>query len=122
MLADYENIDKILASQPLIIYKRWKKILDVYFSEQNIIPNYYCITDDARTCFLWAQNNMGIAIVPQSIISDQVDYSDELICKKTDGNGHRSVTDRNSGFPHGVYLHRLTAGSTGCNITVIKAN
>ena len=82
MLADYENIDKILASQPLIIYKRWKKILDVYFSEQNIIPNYYCITDDARTCFLWAQNNMGIAIVPQSIISDQVDYSDEMICKK----------------------------------------
>lgn len=55
-----------LRTRPLIIYRRWKKLLDTCFSETGEIPHYYCIADDARTCLSLARAGMGYAVVPLS--------------------------------------------------------
>lgn len=59
----------MLSSYPLIIYRRWKSVLDHAFSELGLSPDYFCIADDARTCLSWADAGLGIAIVPQSAVS-----------------------------------------------------
>lgn len=59
----------MLSSYPLIIYRRWKSVLDHAFSELGLSPDYFCIADDARTCLSWADAALGIAIVPQSAVS-----------------------------------------------------
>ena len=51
---------------PLIIYRRWKQLLDTRFAETGDVPHYYCIADDARTCISWAKAGLGYAIVPLS--------------------------------------------------------
>lgn len=62
-----QEIDvKTLSSLPLIVYRRWKTFFDVFFTEQNLVPNYFCINDDARTAIMWAGKGLGVAISPQS--------------------------------------------------------
>lgn len=56
----------LLSSCPLIIYRRWKSVLDHAFSDLGLAPSYFCIADDARTCLSWAAAGLGIAIVPHS--------------------------------------------------------
>ncbi len=58
-----------LRALPLIIYRRWKHLLDASFSETGDIPHYYCVADDARTCISWAEAGLGYAIVPLSAAS-----------------------------------------------------
>ena len=45
-----------------------------------------------------------------------------LVCDKADGHCHGTVTDGYSGFPHGIDLHRLSAGRAGGNIAVIETD
>lgn len=56
----------MLSSHPLIIYRRWKSVLDHAFSDLGLSPEYFCIADDARTCLAWAEAGLGVAIVPHS--------------------------------------------------------
>ncbi len=58
---------KFFRDKPLIIYRRWKYILDEYFKSQNISPVYGCINDDAKTSLLLASAGLGIAIIPMGI-------------------------------------------------------
>ena len=48
---------------PLIIYRRWKEFFDQLLET----PNYFCVSDDARTCMQWAQRGYGIGLAPASI-------------------------------------------------------
>lgn len=57
-----------LENYPLIVYRRWENIITEAFKRRNLLPNYYCISDNARTSLEWALSNLGIALVPQSII------------------------------------------------------
>jgi DNA-binding transcriptional LysR family regulator len=53
--------------QPLIIYRRFEAIFNDTFARQGVTP-YYCVKcDDARTAIMWANQGMGIAVVPQLI-------------------------------------------------------
>lgn len=65
--------DKILLEDlkdvPLIIYRRFEKILLGEFQNLCIEPNIFCINDDARTTILWARAGLGIGIVPKSAIN-----------------------------------------------------
>lgn len=71
--ADY-NIDdlkeKVLIGQlkdkPLIIYRRFKKVVLAAFQKEQINPNIICINDDSRTSLSWANAGLGVAIVPMS--------------------------------------------------------
>ena len=55
-----------LAGRPLIIYRRWERILTEQFAHAGIQPLYVCKNDDARTSLEWAAAGIGIAIFPAS--------------------------------------------------------
>ena len=68
MLPDRSLSPKDLQDHPLILYRRWEKILRECFDEAQITPNVFCVNDDARTCVRWADADLGIALVPASIL------------------------------------------------------
>lgn len=58
-----------LKDMPLIIYRRFEKMLLSEFQELGFEPNIFCINDDARTTILWARAGLGIGIVPKSAVN-----------------------------------------------------
>lgn len=58
-----------LEGQPLIIYRRFEKLIRSTFEKQGIEPFICCCNDDARTTVIWAKSGFGIGIVPQSAVS-----------------------------------------------------
>lgn len=58
-----------LALKPLIIYRRWEKLLTALQEEDHLHLNIFCKNDDARTSIYWANQGMGIAITPHSAAS-----------------------------------------------------
>lgn len=69
-----------LKDMPLIIYRRFEKILLAEFQESGLEPNIFCINDDARTTILWARAGLGIGIVPKSAIN--FDFMDNIKYKE----------------------------------------
>lgn len=67
LLAKKQITLKELADQPLIIYRRFENIFNESFAHQGIKPFYAVKCDDSRTAILWAKNQMGVALVPESI-------------------------------------------------------
>lgn len=57
-----------LKDRPLIIYRRFEKLIQDSCHKAGFEPRILCRTDDARTTLLWADSNMGIAIVPEAAI------------------------------------------------------
>lgn len=55
-----------LSDKPLIIYRRWEEILRKRFQSLRIEPDIFCKNDDARTSALWADEGLGVAILPAS--------------------------------------------------------
>jgi len=55
-----------LADKPLIIYRRFEKIIGEVFKDAGIEPRIICKTDDARTALLWAASGVGTALAPRS--------------------------------------------------------
>lgn len=73
---------KEISQQPLILYRRFESMFNESFAQNGLRPFYAVKCDDARTAIQWADQGMGVALVPQSIgqvFSDQqlrlVDYS-----------------------------------------------
>ncbi|WP_457945293.1 LysR family transcriptional regulator [Caproiciproducens sp. LBM24188] len=60
---------KDLAEKPLILYRRFEKMILAACKAAGFRPNVYCLNDDARTSLMWANAGLGIAIVPQSMRS-----------------------------------------------------
>lgn len=67
-LPDHDISVKELAGTPLIVYKRWEKIIRAAFDKENARPDIFCVCDDSRTCLAWAASNLGVAMVPGSIL------------------------------------------------------
>lgn len=55
------------SQRPLILYRRFEAMLNNGFAQAGIAPFYAVKCDDARTAVLWADQGMGVAIVPRSI-------------------------------------------------------
>jgi len=55
--------------KPLIIYRRFERIIAQVFNKTGFEPRVICKTDDARTALLWAASGVGIALVPKSAFS-----------------------------------------------------
>lgn len=71
-----------ISQQPLILYRRFESMFNESFAQKGLRPFYAVKCDDARTAIHWADQGMGVALVPQSIgqvFSNQqlrvVDYS-----------------------------------------------
>lgn len=59
---------KELANAPIILYRRWEKLIETELAEEKIAWHILCKNDDARTSMYWANNGLGIAIVPYSAL------------------------------------------------------
>ena len=63
-----EILLKDLKDIPLIMYRRFEKILLSEFQKLDFEPNIFCINDDVRTTMLWARAGLGIGIVPKAAV------------------------------------------------------
>ncbi|MBI6871552.1 LysR family transcriptional regulator [Clostridium aciditolerans] len=57
-----------LIDKPLIIYRRFEKIISESCLKVGFEAKIICKNDDARTTLLWAQSGIGIAIVPKTAL------------------------------------------------------
>ena len=57
---------ELLGHAPVILYRRFEKILLSLCEQKGITPQVFCIADDARTTLMWAEAGLGGAVVPQS--------------------------------------------------------
>ena len=64
---------KDLQSTPLILYRRFEKLILSACKAQGVKPVIFCMNDDARTSLMWANAGLGVAIVPQSMGPYSVD-------------------------------------------------
>lgn len=56
-----------LKDKPIILYRRFQEIFNRSFRHQGIRPFYAVTCDDARTAIHWADEGLGVALVPKSI-------------------------------------------------------
>lgn len=73
---------KELINRPLIIYRRFEKLILECCKKSGFEPKIFCKNDDARTTLLWAEAGLGIAIVPKSAV--KLIGSTNLIYKEID--------------------------------------
>ena len=57
---------ELLGHAPVVLYRRFEKILLSLCEQKGITPQVFCIADDARTTLMWAEAGLGVAVVPQS--------------------------------------------------------
>lgn len=57
-----------LMDKPLIVYRRFEKIISESCQKLGFKAKIICKNDDARTTLLWAQSGIGIAIVPKTAL------------------------------------------------------
>ncbi|WPC43233.1 LysR family transcriptional regulator [Clostridium sp. JS66] len=57
-----------IMDKPLIIYRRFEKLISKCCQNSGFNPKIICKCDDARTALLWADSGIGLAIVPKSAI------------------------------------------------------
>lgn len=57
-----------LSTVPILLYRRWENVISHILEEKKIQWDIFCKNDDARTTLLWANEGLGIGIVPESAI------------------------------------------------------
>ncbi|AWI06433.1 LysR family transcriptional regulator [Clostridium drakei] len=57
-----------IMDKPLIIYRRFEKLISKCCQNFGFNPKIICKCDDARTALLWADSGIGLALVPKSAI------------------------------------------------------
>ena len=60
-----------LARLPLIIYRRWQKVIESVFESAVLSPNICCVNDDARMTLLLALNGLGVGLLHPSAIPSE---------------------------------------------------
>lgn len=55
---------KDLTSYPLMMYRRFNNIFNSMMKKEGIELNFHLKSDDARTALLWANQGLGVALVP----------------------------------------------------------
>ncbi len=68
---DLEELSKI----PLIIYRRWKKIIEAAFEGAGLSPDIYCVNDDARMTLLLALKGLGVSLLHPSALPENLNSS-----------------------------------------------
>ena len=56
-----------LVHKPLILYRRYEKLIMDAFHAQNLVLEVFCLCDDARGATLWVKEGLATAIFPQSM-------------------------------------------------------
>lgn len=74
-----------LKDKPLIFYRRFEQLIIETCLEHGFEPDILCRNDDARTTILWANEGLGLAIVPRSAFNLSKNSNlvfKEIKCKK----------------------------------------
>ena len=58
-----------LAKHPLILYRRYEKLILDTFHAKDLDPEVFCLCDDAKSAMLWAKEGLATAIFPKSMQS-----------------------------------------------------
>ena len=58
-----------LTDRPLIIYRRYEKLIMDAFASEELTPDIFCVCDDARTAVPWVIEGLATAIFPRSMSS-----------------------------------------------------
>lgn len=58
-----------LTDRPLIVYRRYEKLITTAFAAHNAAADFFCVCDDARGAVLWARAGLATAILPASMSS-----------------------------------------------------
>lgn len=64
-----------LAQRPLILYRRWEKILEEHFEARGLKPTVRCCNDTAQATLALAAAGMGVGILPASAADRKEDPS-----------------------------------------------
>ena len=73
-----------LESRPLVLYRRFEKLVEQVCRQAGFVPDIVCRCDDARSALLWARAGVGIALVPLFAAQEQIgalDGGKTLICR-----------------------------------------
>lgn len=60
-------LDK-LKTKPLIVQKRYEKLIVELCQKSGFEPRILCKSNDIRTILLWARNGIGLAIIPKNCV------------------------------------------------------
>lgn len=60
-----------LARLPLIIYRRWQKVIESVFESAGLSIDICCVNDDARMTLLLALNGLGVGLLHPSAIPSE---------------------------------------------------
>ncbi len=58
-----------LTGCPLIVYRRYEKLITDAFAAHALEADFFCVCDDARGAVLWARAGLATAILPASMAS-----------------------------------------------------
>lgn len=76
-----ESIDLLeLKNCPLIVHHRYQELFTNTCRKKGFVPNFFCLNNDVGSSLSWAENGLGIAIVP--FTSSLVKESDDLWVKR----------------------------------------
>ena len=68
---DRDALDpKDLADLPLLIIHRYEEMFRSYCEEAGVAPVFRCVNKQLSLCLRWAEDGLGVAIVPTSFLTD----------------------------------------------------
>ena len=82
-----------LAKYPLVTNNRWQSYFTTLFTSNSLKANYKIVCEDNRTALFFASKGMGVAIVPESLVSQTI-LEEKVSIKRING----------AVFTTGVYL------------------
>lgn len=89
-----------LSKKPLIIYRRWENTISDFFAQHELPFNIICRNDDARTTLFFAEQGLGVALLPTATSAP---LRSDLVCKEIKGNPWNTdiilLYDENSYMP-----------------------
>lgn len=72
-----------LAGKPIILYRRWEAIIGGFFDQHQLPFHVVCRNDDARTSLFYAEQGLGVALMPISAAHSEVP---DIVCKEIEGD------------------------------------
>ena len=106
-----------LAGRPLILYRRFEKLVEGVCRQAGFVPDIVCRCDDARSALMWARAGVGVALVPLLAAREQTGAApkegrepvgeEALLCRPIDS---RELTTRIAAvWKDSRYLSELAA-------------